>query len=59
MVGNGFIKEIKPVVTAEFKKDKLTMSLIDGTENIKFLISELAKNQFNTFKRKFKKNSNE
>ena len=47
------------IIKAEYNRDGLTINFPDGTENMKFLISELVKKQFNTFKSKFKNNNNE
>jgi hypothetical protein len=47
------------ILTAENNKDGITLNFPEGTDNLILVISEVVKNNFNTFKIKFKNNNNE
>jgi hypothetical protein len=42
------------ILKAENTKDGITLNFPEGTDNLRLLISEVVKNNFNTFKNKFK-----
>jgi hypothetical protein len=47
------------ILKAENNKDGITLNFPEGTDNLRLLISEVVKYNFNTFKIKFKNNNNE